>query len=98
MKMEHQKEKKRFVLLAEDGERMGYLMYEDTGEHTGPGVVRATHTKVYPAYEGQGHATRLLDAMAEWAEAEGLKIYPACLYVAKMFQKYPEKYAAVMEG
>ncbi len=93
MNIEHQSEKNRFVLLSDEGERMGYITYEEAG----PGVVSATHTKVYPAYEGKGHAARLLDALADWAEAGGLKIHPACPYVEKMFERYPEKYAAVKE-
>ncbi len=92
MKIEHQEGKKLFALFSDEGERMGYITYENADE----GFISATHTKVYPAYEGHGHAARLLDALADWARGQGLKIYPACPYVKKMFERYTEKYADVM--
>ncbi len=88
----HNEAKHRFELLDENRQRMGYLIYEDKG----PGLIAATHTKMYPAFEGKGYAGLLLDALAKWAEGEGLKIQPACPYVEKMFARYPEKYAPVL--
>ena len=91
MKAVHEEARSMFLLLDDDGQRMGYITYEKTEEN----AVRATHTKVYPAFEGKGYARLLLDTMAEWAKEKGIKIIPACPYVARAFEKHPEKYAAV---
>lgn len=91
MRIVHDETACQFVMLAEDGTRMGEIEYENRD-----GVLYATHTQVLPLYEGQGHAARLLDALAAYAESKGVKIVPVCSYVVSAFRRYPEKYAAVM--
>ncbi len=48
----------------------------------GDGIVTFTHTGVPPALRGQGLAAQLVDAGLQWAEAQGLRVVPACSYVA----------------
>lgn len=93
MQIKHDEEAKQFVLLDDDGARMGEIEYKNGGNND----LYATHTEVFPAYEGQGHATRLLDALVEYAEGQGAKIVPICPYVISAFKRYPEKYAGVIK-
>lgn len=93
MEIQHIEEKKRFDLLSDDGTRMGEIEYMKGGNNE----LYATHTEVFPEYEGHGYAAKLLDAMAAWAEENGYTIVPVCPYVVRAFQKYPEKYAAVIK-
>lgn len=61
------------------------------------GVIIATSTVVDPALRGQGIAKLLLDRLAEYARAEGVKIRPQCSYVVKAFERYKE-YEDVIAG
>lgn len=54
------------------------------------GSLVVTHTGVPPAYEGQGIAARLVDALIADARAQGFKIVPLCSYVAAQFRRHPE--------
>ena len=92
MTVQHNEKYKRFELLNEEGKNIGEIEYT----RSGTGEIYATHTGVDPAYEGQGLAAKLLDALAAWAEEEEAKIVPICPYVIHAFKKYPEKYAAVI--
>lgn len=62
------------------------LSYQRRGD--GPLVV--THTGVPPAFEGQGIAAQLVDALIADARAQGFKITPLCSYVAAQFRRHPE--------
>ncbi len=50
----------------------------------------ATHTGVPRAYEGRGHAARLVEAMVADAKAQGFRIVPACSYVAVWARRHPD--------
>ncbi|MGM9480506.1 GNAT family N-acetyltransferase [Roseateles sp. NT4] len=54
------------------------------------GQVVFTHTGVPEAYRGQGLAARLVEAGLQWAQAEGLKVVPACSYAQLYLQRHPE--------
>jgi predicted GNAT family acetyltransferase len=55
------------------------------------GTVRvAEHTLVPRAFEGRGIAARLVDALIADARADGVRIDPACSYVAARFRRHPE--------
>ena len=56
----------------------------------GSGRVVFTHTGVPPQYRGQGLAAQLVQAGLQWAREQGLKVVPACSYVAAFLQRHPE--------
>lgn len=78
----HEPEQQRFTLPTTP---VGVLDYE-----LGPGRVIFTHTGVPSAYRGQGLAGQLVEAGLQWAQAEGLKVVPACSYVQLYLQRHPE--------
>lgn len=53
-----------------------------------------THTEVPSAEEGKGIATRLVRAALDDTRQRGLKIVPACSFVAAFMRRHPE-YASV---
>lgn len=54
------------------------------------GVATFTHTGVPAAVGGRGIAAALVGAALAWARDEGLKVHPACSYVATYMRRYPE--------
>ncbi len=48
------------------------------------------HTVVPPAIGGRGVAGRLVKAVLEDARSRGLKVVPACSYVAAYIRRHPE--------
>jgi len=48
------------------------------------------HTEVPPALQGQGLAAVLVQAALDWARAEGLRVRPACSYVATYMRRHPQ--------
>lgn len=93
MEIKHNEEKQRFELYGENGAHMGEIEYKNGGNND----IYATHTEVFPQYEGKGHAATLLDTMVAWAKENNRKIVPICPYVIAAFKKYPDKYAAVIK-
>lgn len=54
------------------------------------GVMWMTHTSVPSSLRGQGVAARLVEAALAHARAQGLKVRPACSYVASYMRRHPE--------
>jgi hypothetical protein len=54
------------------------------------GVVHFTHTEVPAALQGRGIAAVLVQAALDWARAEGLRVRPACSYVATYMRRHPQ--------
>ncbi len=48
------------------------------------------HTGVPTAFEGQGIAFQLLQALIKDARQQGIKYVPLCPYVAYQYRKHPE--------
>jgi predicted GNAT family acetyltransferase len=57
-------------------------------EHAGSRVF--THTEVPPADEGHGFGAELVRAALDDTRARGLKIVPACSFVAAYVRRHPE--------
>lgn len=93
MKVEHKEERKLFSIVDDDGQEAGIIEYMVGGD----GELYATHTEVYPEYEGNGYASQLLDALVDYAKEKGVKLVPLCGYVIGQFKKHPEKYSAVFK-
>ncbi|HWA65851.1 MAG TPA: GNAT family N-acetyltransferase [Mycobacteriales bacterium] len=77
-------ERHRFEIFMDD-ERVGLLIYRDQG------VVRSfDHTEIDPAHERRGLAATLVRTALDAARAEGLRVVPACSYVAAFIERNPE--------
>lgn len=48
------------------------------------------HTEVPPALRGHGLAGELVQAVLDWARAQGLRVRPTCSYVAAYMQRHAE--------
>lgn len=92
MKVTHNTERKRFDAYTDDGLRMGSIEYSG-GED---GILVAEHTEVMGEYRGMGVAHKLLDAMAQYAEENGLKIRAVCSYVQASFEERPHQYQNII--
>ena len=82
MTPQHEPEHQRFTLPTTPVSVLDYQLM--------PGRVVFTHTGVPRALQGQGLAARLVEAGLHWARAQGLKVVPACSYVAVFLQRHPE--------
>lgn len=47
------------------------------------------HTEVYPMYQGQGIARKLVEQAIEYAKNNNLKIKATCSYAVNFFNKNP---------
>jgi predicted GNAT family acetyltransferase len=81
--VEHQVESQRFVTLV-DGHR-AVLTYTLAGE-----VMVTNHTGVPRPIEGRGVGGRLAHAALSHARERGLRVLPACSFVAHYIHKHPE--------
>ena len=48
------------------------------------------HTEVPHALQGQGLAGELVQAVLDWARAQGLRVRPMCSYVAAYMRRHPQ--------
>ena len=64
----------------------GHLCVADYQLHDG--VMTMTHTLVPPVLEGRGIAAALVAAALAHARAAGLRVRPACSYVARYMQRH----------
>jgi len=48
------------------------------------------HTEVPRALQGQGLAGELVQAVLDWARAQGLRVRPTCSYVAAYMRRHAE--------
>ena len=64
----------------------GHLCVADFQLHDG--VMTMTHTLVPPVLEGRGIAAALAAAALAHARAAGLRVRPACSYVARYMQRH----------
>lgn len=56
----------------------------------GDRMISLVHTGVPAAIGGRGVAAALVRAALDHARAEGLKVVPACSYVAAYFKRHPQ--------
>lgn len=91
MKVVHDAANCEFLLLDDQEHIVGEITYKESD-----GCLHVLHTGVRYAYQGQGYAMRLVDALVEYAGHNGFKVVPVCPYVVNVFRKYPDKYSSVM--
>jgi predicted GNAT family acetyltransferase len=82
IEVRHEADHRRFIARVD-----GVDAVLDYDRH--PGIIRVTHTGVPPAIGGRGVAAALVAAALDFARAEGLKVIPACSYVAAYFKRHP---------
>ncbi|HTZ42508.1 MAG TPA: GNAT family N-acetyltransferase [Jatrophihabitans sp.] len=68
-----------------DGHRIGLATYHRRGD-----VVVLPHTETEPAYGGRGFAGRLVRFALEDIRSQGLRVDPACPFVADYLAAHPE--------
>lgn len=74
----------RYTLLL-DGAPAGELDHTDGG-----GVRTFTHTGVRTQHEGKGLAAELTRRGLDDARADGVRVVPACSYVAAYLERHPD--------
>ncbi len=79
----HDPDSRRFLVSVEG-------VQAELGYECSEGVMRLTHTGVPSAIGGRGVAAELVRTALEHARTEGLKVVPACSYVAAYFKRHPE--------
>jgi len=79
------KRESRFEIALGEG-KTAFIDYTEAGE----GVLALTHTEVPKEYEGKGVGSALVKGAFEIVQTEGLKIVPACRFVAVYLKRHPE--------
>lgn len=80
--IEHLAGRQRFQAIVE-----GEVCVADYRLHGG--VMAIVHTEVAPRLNGRGIAGALVQAALDHAQAEGLKVNPACSYAAAYMRRHP---------
>ena len=79
----------RFEILVDDVVA-GYADYRDEpASDAGPGVRTFPHTVVDPEYGGRGLAGRMVGEALQATREAGLRVRPACSFVARYVEKNP---------
>ena len=71
--------------LHEDGAVAGFAEYR-----INDGAMRFTHTEVDTAREGQGLGSALAAFALDEARSRGLRVVPACRFIAAFMQRHPQ--------
>ena len=61
-------------------------------------TLHLVHTEVAPALEGRGIAGALVEAMLDYAAANGFKVIPQCSFVRAWMRRHPETQALLAPG
>jgi predicted GNAT family acetyltransferase len=91
MPVEHRPIEHRFVLPLAEGEAV--LDYRLAS----PNVMEMYHTFVPHSARGRGAASSLVTGALDYARANGLRVIPACSYVASFVESHPE-YADIVDN
>lgn len=80
----HHEAAAQFEVSLDDG--MGVCQYRRED-----GLLQIVHTEVPPSAAGRGIAGALVQAVLDWARAEGMKVQPLCDYAASYIRRRPEQ-------
>lgn len=86
-----------YRVLHQEGPTGGCFHIEDGGRRVaqmsyqwrGAGHILIDHTEVDPGLRGRGVARQLLDAAADWARANAIRVSATCSYVVAQFARDP---------
>jgi predicted GNAT family acetyltransferase len=78
--------------ISVDGELAGFTMFTLDGD-----VAIMPHTKIDPAFAGQGLATTLIAAALDDLRERGVTVVPRCPFVREFVEKHPE-YQDIIKG
>lgn len=92
MDIQHEERGAAGAFTAGSGADRAELTYAPSGR---AGTVVFDHTFVPRHLRGRGIAEALLERAVAYAREHGLRILPACSYVARAFARSPERYADV---
>ena len=80
----------RFEILVDDVVA-GYADYQDEpASGADPGVRTFPHTVVDPEFGGRGLAGRMIGEALQATREDGLRVRPACSFVARYVEKNPD--------
>jgi uncharacterized protein len=82
-------EKRRFEM--EENGHIAFADYRLEGN-----ILHIPHVEAPPALRGTGAAGRLMQALADHARTNGLKLHPICGYAAAWLQKHKETHDLVV--
>lgn len=87
MEIKHKplEDKGRFYVYVDDKEA-GYIQYKIKPNKN----LIANGTLVYDEFRDQHLGTPLFNTLIDFAKKQGVKIFPTCPYVIKMFERHPE--------
>jgi predicted GNAT family acetyltransferase len=91
MSIHHDADRRRYELAEAGG--TAFAEYELAGP-----VITFTHTVVPAALRGRGIAGRLVAGALEDVRARGLKVVPACSYVARHIADHPDTQDLLASG
>ncbi|AVO49052.1 GNAT family N-acetyltransferase [Melaminivora suipulveris] len=75
----------RYEARTGDGTLAGFADYQRAG-----GTLTLPHTVVEPEFEGKGVGSRLARHAFDTARREGLRVDPACSFMAGWAERHPE--------
>jgi uncharacterized protein len=61
-------------------------------------ALHMVHTEVPPQARGRGEAGRVVQAVLDYAQANGLTVTPMCPYVRTYFLRHPERQGLLSPG
>ena len=76
--------------LFDQDKKIGEMIVETIGDN-----LKVYHTEVDDDQAGKGYAKELLNAMADYARSNQLKVIPLCTHVALQFKRHPGDYADI---
>lgn len=79
--------------LSIDGKVVGFAQYTLSGK-----TMTITHTEVSDEYEGKGYGAELARQSLDRIRANGLKVIPACRFIASHIEKNQEYADLVQPG
>jgi uncharacterized protein len=76
-------EKERFEGRDDNGELLGFVTYQLTGN-----IIVYTHTEVLPQYEGKGVASTLAKHVMDDARSHSRHVVPLCPYLSSWLERH----------
>ncbi|NTW71818.1 MAG: N-acetyltransferase [Eubacteriaceae bacterium] len=92
LKIEHEKNKNRFVISDEENAITGSLNYHM--EKTD--LIIIDYVEVHRSHRGKGMGAKLVDALMKYAKELGCKVDSRCSYASSVIYKNRDKYKEML--